>query len=148
MRETFIFESTTISDREIRMAKVKVWRYGKGWSIEEQLEGPESLTVGVYELPTGEIFVVKPNRAKTRLYAKKMIETTERITETGKVVNFDFIYAPGAIYKLKPENKMSLERAKQLMIRYGRCIACGRKLKVAQSVERGIGPVCIKYFRE
>jgi hypothetical protein len=42
---------------------------------------------------------------------------------------------------------MSLEKAKQLNIKYGRCIICGLKLKAAKSVEAGMGPVCIKYFK-
>jgi hypothetical protein len=41
---------------------------------------------------------------------------------------------------------MNFEKAKALTIRYGRCICCGRRLKAAQSVERGIGPVCRRYF--
>jgi len=106
------------------------------------------LTMGVYELPSGEIYVVKPNRDKTRLYAKKLVEApSDRLTETGQRVSFDFEYERGAIYTIRPEYKMSLERGKELMIRYGRCIICGRRLKVAESVERGIGPICIKYFR-
>lgn len=47
---------------------------------------------------------------------------------------------------VKPGDQMNVERAKELMIRYGRCIVCGRFLKVAKSVERGIGPVCFSYF--
>jgi len=129
---------------------VKVWEYGKGWKTVEQQENSShihELTPGVYELPTGEIYVVKPNRAHTRLYAKKLVEApSERLTETGEHVKFDFVYERGAIYKIRPEDKMKIERAKELMIRYGRCIVCGRRLKVAKSVERGIGPVCIKYF--
>jgi len=126
----------------------KVWTHEKGWTITKRpKEGEITVGIGVYELPTGEIYVVKPNRAKTRLYAKKLVETTERLTKQGKRVDFDFVYERGAIYKLKPQHKMFIERAKRLMIRYGRCIVCGRRLKVAKSVERGIGPVCIKYFR-
>jgi len=103
---------------------------------------------GVYELPTGEIYVVKLNAAKNRVYAKKLVEIAgERLTETGQTANFDFVYEMGAIYKIQPQHLMPLERAKTLMIKYGRCIACGRRLKQKVSVERGIGPICIKYFR-
>jgi len=118
--------------------------------IEELQQGPRlgQLLPGVYELPTGEIYVVKPNKDKTRLYAKRLVETpSERLTETGKHVDFDFQYEKGAIFRIKQEYLMPLERAKKLMIRYGKCIVCGRRLKRAVSVERGIGPVCIKYFR-
>jgi hypothetical protein len=102
---------------------------------------------GVYENEDG-IFIVKPTRDKSRLYAKKLVEiNAERATEAGERVQIEFEYAKGAIYKLKPEHKMDLERAKALTIRYGRCIVCNTPLKAAESVERGIGPVCIKSFR-
>lgn len=122
----------------------KIWKFGKGWTVK-----PEQTKLvtepGVYETKDG-IFVVKPNKDKTRLYAKKLVESSSRLTEAGTVVDFDFVYAPGIIYLLTPSMKMPLERAKGLMIRYGRCIVCGRHLKVADSVEKGIGPVCIKSF--
>jgi len=41
---------------------------------------------------------------------------------------------------------MSLDAAKAFILRYGRCVRCSRRLKAAQSVERGIGPVCMAYF--
>jgi hypothetical protein len=102
---------------------------------------------GVYELPDGTIYVVKPNREKTRLYAKRLVEIDgDRLTETGTVVQIDFVYEAGAIYKIQPEHKMPYERARELTVRYSRCIVCGRHLKAAQSVDRGIGPVCRKSF--
>lgn len=107
----------------------------------------DTVDPGVYELPSGEIYVVKANQEGTRCYAKRLIETSSpRLTDNGQLVTFDFVYERGAIWKIKPENRMHIDRAKDLMIRYARCIVCGRHLKVAESVERGIGPVCIKYF--
>lgn len=106
-----------------------------------------TLEPGVYESEQG-IFVVKRTRDKQRLYAKKLVEiNAQRATESGERVEIEFEYARGAIRHLKPEHKMDVERAKALTIRYGRCINCGRHLKAAESVERGIGPVCIKSFR-
>lgn len=103
---------------------------------------------GVYEDGDGNVFVVKPNREKTRLYAKRLIEIdAERATEAGERVKIDFEYAPGAIFGLTPDMKMPLEKAKKLAVRYGRCIVCNRALKAAKSVEDMIGPVCIKSFR-
>ena len=52
-------------------------------------------------------------------------------------------YAAGAIRHLRPEHRMSVERAVELSLRIGRCIRCGALLTAEQSVERGIGPVCI-----
>jgi hypothetical protein len=105
-----------------------------------------ALTMGVYKLD-GDVFIVKPNKEKTRLYAKRMVFTdTERAIEDGTRAKIEFVYAPGAIYRIKPEHKMNAVEGKALTIRYGRCICCNRALKAAQSVEQGIGPVCIKYF--
>ncbi len=102
---------------------------------------------GVYESADG-VFIVKPNREKTRLYAKRLVEIAgQRLTESDAVVNIEFEYAAGAIFRLRASDRMPLERAKALTIRYGRCIVCGRHLKDATSVERGIGPVCVKAFQ-
>lgn len=52
-------------------------------------------------------------------------------------------YAAGAIRHIRPEHRMTVERAKELSIRFGRCVRCRRVLTAEESVERGIGPVCI-----
>jgi hypothetical protein len=51
-------------------------------------------------------------------------------------------YAAGAIRDLRPEHRMTVERAEELSVRFGRCIRCGRVLTAEESVARGIGPVC------
>lgn len=105
-----------------------------------------ALTPGVYDV-NGQVFVVKPNQKKTGLYAKRLVEIAgERLNANDDLVNIEFVYAPGVIFDIKPEQKMPLEDAKVLTIRYGRCIVCGRRLKAGKSVEQGIGPVCIKSF--
>jgi hypothetical protein len=100
---------------------------------------------GVFENAAG-IFVVKWNKDKTRLYAKRLVESAERSLEAGGRASFDFEYERGAIFDLTDTDRMPVERAKELAVRYGRCINCGRRLKAAASVEAGIGPVCIKRF--
>lgn len=52
-------------------------------------------------------------------------------------------YAAGAIRSLRPQHRMTVERAKELSVRFARCIRCARVLTADQSVEQGIGPVCI-----
>lgn len=105
------------------------------------------LEVGVYENANG-VFIVKRTRDGQRLYAKRLIEiNSDRLNEAGRFVHIEFEYAPGAIRDLRPEHKMSLEKAEQLAIRYGKCIVCGHGLKKGTSVARLIGPVCIKSFR-
>lgn len=102
------------------------------------------LTAGMYESKEG-IFLVQPNKTGTRMYAKKLTRiSTGRVTVPGERVDFEFLYEPGACGRLLPSDKMPYERARELTIRYGRCIACGRVLRAADSVERGIGPKCRK----
>lgn len=105
------------------------------------------LTPGVYEV-NGEIFNVKWNKAKTNLYAQRLVENARinRFVESGDTVHIEFEYAPGVVARLRPHHKMSIARAEELTIRYGRCLVCGRKLKDAESVKQGIGPVCRKTF--
>jgi len=95
-----------------------------------------------------DVYIVKPNRQKTRLYAKRMVESTTRLNDEGEAADVDFEYCKGAMAFLREEHRMSVEEGKALTIRYSRCICCGRRLKVKTSVERGIGPVCIKYFAQ
>lgn len=108
------------------------------------------VTPGVFK-HDGEVFVVKPNKDKTRLYAKRLVELRDsqgdRLTDDEGHVRFDYEYEAGAVYKLDESERMEVEEAKKLAVQYGRCISCGRTLVVAESVERGIGPVCIKSFR-
>lgn len=106
-----------------------------------------TLTPGVYEV-NGEIFNVKWNKTKTNLYAQRLIERpgVNRLTESGDEVHFEFEYAPGVVRRLQPHHKMSIDRAEELTLRYGRCLVCGRRLKATESVRQGIGPVCRKTF--
>jgi Family of unknown function (DUF6011) len=109
-------------------------------------ENGQALKAGVYER-NGEIYVVKPNRKGTNLYAKKLVEINgKRLTEEDEVVTFELVYAPGAIRNLRAADLMPFVRAQELTIRYRRCLYCGRGLEAAESVERGIGPVCAKKF--
>lgn len=119
-----------------------------GVSYKARPEQPAKLVPGVYETTEG-IFVVKPSRENPdRLYAKKLVQLNGdyRTTEAGTRADFEFEYAKGAIYNLSLTDRMSIERAKELITLYGKCIACARHLKAAKSVEQGIGPVCIKNF--
>lgn len=95
-----------------------------------------------------DIFLVKPNQQKTRLYAKRLVKSADRLTEGEKVVKFEWDYAAGAIFTLTESDRVSLddEEIRDITTRYGRCICCGRVLKAAESVQRMIGPVCARYF--
>lgn len=105
------------------------------------------LTPGMYKAGD-EIFKVQKTRDGERIYAKRLVQISGRrlVDATEEVVDFEFEYAPGAVRTLTLENRLPVEDAKALGLRFGRCIVCGRHLKDAFSVQNGIGPVCIKRF--
>ena len=106
----------------------------------------EALEAGIYERPDGAIYVVRPTRDHARLYANRLrVFEGERLNEEGNAVCITFDYERGAIYTLRAAMRMPAERAKVLSLQYRHCIVCGRLLSDAKSVERGIGPVCIRY---
>jgi Family of unknown function (DUF6011) len=102
-------------------------------------------TPGVYR-KDGTVYVVKPNKAKTRVYASKLVESPPRLTESGVTVDFELEYAKGVIYELGEADRLALEDAREYLTRYGRCIYCKHPLKAAKSVEAGVGPVCRKMY--
>lgn len=102
--------------------------------------------MGVFK-KDGRIYVVKPNKEKTRVYAKEIVESPARMTESGLQVDFETRYAPGVVYSLSEQDRWALADAKDFLTKFSRCIVCGRHLKAAKSVERSIGPVCAGYFK-
>lgn len=95
----------------------------------------------------GEVYRVKKGRESGNLWAAKLrVIGGMRQTEAGAVVAFEYDYDKGAIFDLTPADRMTVEQAKELSLRYGACINCAASLKDAVSVELGIGPVCIKKF--
>lgn len=107
------------------------------------------LRPGVYRR-NGEVFVVKLNREKTRLYAKRLVQITGNrlLDATEERVKADFEYAPGALQTLRPEDQLTLEDAREYLVRYSHCMVCGRPLKDARSVLDSIGPVCRGMFKQ
>lgn len=106
----------------------------------------QTLPIGIYELK-GKIYKIKLNKDKTRRYAMELtydVGEIERLTAAGGRIKAEYVYAKGVIYSLRPEHRITGERAEQLMIVFENCIVCGRHLKAAESVERAIGPVCWK----
>lgn len=106
-----------------------------------------TLEPGVYVLPDGTIVKLQENKAKTNAYANRWVITSgAHLNENDEHVKGAWEYAPELKKQLKPEMRMTLEEAKAFMLKFGQCAKCARKLKAAQSVEDGIGPVCKKYF--
>jgi hypothetical protein len=103
---------------------------------------------GVY-LRNGELFVVKLNRARTRVFARRVVEiqnSARRVNEDGERVRVDLIYAAGAVQTLRPADRLSLEDARPYLVRFSNCVVCGAALKDAASVLDSIGPVCRRMF--
>lgn len=88
---------------------------------------------GMYRNAEGDIYRVQTSRESGNLYAKRL-----------DVFEGGFVYEPGAIRKVKPSDRLTVEEAKALGVQYGFCIVCGILLTDPKSVEQGIGPVCIK----
>ena len=103
---------------------------------------------GIYVLPDGTVCKVKANKEKSRTYALRWTDITgERLVEDGDHRHGEYVYEAGLVALVAAQGrKMTLAEAKHWSIRYGQCIRCGRTLKAAESVEKGIGPVCIKWF--
>ena len=98
---------------------------------------------GMYRGPDGAPVRVQKSRDSDRLYAKRLVKIGgERLTDADDVVRFEFQYAPGLLFSLKPDDRMTLDEAKAFGIRYGVCCVCGAFLKDATSVANGIGTVC------
>lgn len=107
--------------------------------------GTVSVGPGVYRL-NDQLYVVKPTRRDpTRVYASRLVSApSDRRMEDGSTERLELEYARGVVFKLGPEHRLPALEVAEVSRRYGRCIYCGRTLKVARSVDRGIGPVCWK----
>ncbi len=78
-------------------------------------------------------------------YAKELVSvehTSPDRDHVGVEMKWEFAYAPGAISKLSPANRMTLEEAKAFGALYGTCCVCGATLTDEKSIAAGIGPVC------
>jgi hypothetical protein len=145
---------------------VKIWKNGGIVEIDttinvwylQYLKDMSEKSISIQNKPTitfpgafkkdNEIYIIKYNMDKTYLYSLKLKEApSDRLNAKGEKVAFEFEYFPQAMKFLTNEDRMSLEEGKRLTILYGRCIICGHRLKVAQSLEKGMGPVCANYFK-
>lgn len=95
-------------------------------------KGPAVTEDGIYQTDDGTVYKVqKAVHGTGRLYAKKLnVETTS------------FEYESGAVFRLRADQKMTLEQAKAFGKLYGVCCNCGRTLTDEGSIAEGIGPIC------
>jgi hypothetical protein len=106
----------------------------------------QAIEPGVY-VTADAIVKVQKNKAKTNVYALVWESFGgTRLTLDGETVQARWVYSPGLIGTLTTDNRMTVDEAKKFALKYGQCARCGRTLVAAESVERGIGPVCMKWF--
>jgi uncharacterized protein DUF6011 len=75
---------------------------------------------------------VQKSRSSGRLYAKLQSEVGAKT----------FVYAPGLLNKLNPEDMLSVEDMKVFAQAHKACADCGTAMTHPVSIARGIGPVC------
>jgi hypothetical protein len=114
-------------------------------------EGKVAVTEpGIYSRD-GVVYKVQLTKDKQRLYAKALVALTDyqgdRLNENDERVRWTWEYANGTVYALDASDRMTEADARDFGLRFGICANCGKRLTVADSVEKGIGPVCIQKFR-
>jgi hypothetical protein len=81
-----------------------------------------------------------------KLYAKVLVIDTEPVRDAdGTVIEpaeCHFDYAPGVIYRLRPEHKMTIEQMKNFGALYGSCCFCAKTLTDEDSIHNGYGRKC------
>ena len=113
------------------------------------------LSDGMYRVPDegsvhytgGTIFKIQHAiHGSGRQYAKKLVVLQEAMRdEEGDILEagaIRFEYAPGAIFKIQPEWRMTMEQATAFGALYGTCVRCGKTLTKEKSINRAMGPVC------
>jgi len=90
---------------------------------------------GYYKVDGNIYTVVSGKKDKTRSYAKILVNEGNR-------GHWD--YARGMVMKLQPENRITIQEAKEFGHLHGFCMCCGKTLTDPKSVEAGVGPICQK----
>lgn len=127
----------------------------KATESHEDGQTPVDLEAGMYRLNETIYKVQVAVHGSGRPYAKRLT-AQEFCGECGEHANFHddgphefvtkwkFEWEKGAIQRLRPEHRMSLEEAKEFGAIYGICCVCAATLTDEKSIEAGIGPVCGK----
>jgi hypothetical protein len=114
---------------------------------------PVELPDGIY-FKDGVVYkVVKAVHGSGHSYAKRLVPPRERTDgAVDPVMGLQghsrgrFEFAKGAIRELTPDDKMTLEQAREYGALYGICSNCGAMLTDEDSIERGMGPICAGHF--
>lgn len=103
---------------------------------------------GLYRTPQGEIYKVQiAVHGSGRLYAKKLTKLDEPRELKNGTRTHEFVKETGALAKLTPDMKLTLDEMKQLgsdpqSQLYGTCCKCGLMLTDETSISEGLGPIC------
>lgn len=109
---------------------------------EKPVVNREPVPDGMYKTPDGTIYKVQiAVHGSGRPYAKKLIVDKEERDDEGIYVAY-FEYDSAGLRHCTPENRMSLDEAKEFGHLYGICCKCGRTLTDETSIANGIGPIC------
>lgn len=143
-------DGTRISSRDASM--IIDWLLGRPWKPrDDERQDGQPAGLGVYR-KDDRIYVVREftpqgESAPVR-YARELVDLNrgqaDRLNGDGEHVRYEERKAPRMQYRLCDADLMPLEDVRQLSIQYRHCLICGTKLEAAESVERGIGPVCEK----
>jgi hypothetical protein len=90
---------------------------------------------GIYRTADGVIWKVQTSQTSGHPYAKRL-----HVDEPGRPGTF--VFTPGAVNRLRPDQRLTLEDAKAFGDLYGMCCVCGRVLTDEKSIAAGIGPIC------
>ena len=107
----------------------------KGWVAEARSTSkPQLVAEGIYRRSAdGAMFRVQTSE-QGRRYAKLLLPTG------------GWGYEKGAIYTLAASERLTLAELEEWGLSTGVCAICGRLLSTAESVARGIGPVCASRY--
>jgi hypothetical protein len=95
---------------------------------------PQLVTEGVYRRSADGLMFRVQLSEKGNSYAKTLLPSG------------GWGYEKGAIYTLKQEERLSLAQLEEWGLSTGVCALCSRLLSTAESVARGIGPICAKRY--
>jgi Family of unknown function (DUF6011) len=100
----------------------------------QKIEVAVTIDVGAYE-HDGVLYSVRRSRESNKLHA---------YTYNSETKCWEF--ARGAVYNIKPEDRLTLSRASQLSVMVNSCVHCGRTLTLRKSVVAGMGRVCASKY--
>jgi hypothetical protein len=138
------------------------WKKREAVHLEKSGPGPdaklklvEGYAVGMYVVETDDgidperIFRVYLGQQSGRNLVKRLAESDRPHPEDASIKLHDWEYVGAASGRkartaMNGARKMTLAEAEEYGRMSGSCCACGRRLDVPESVERGIGPVCAK----